>query len=283
MPTVPSCLIEPLWAEFAALLPDKPEFDPRHPLGCHRRRIPDRIVFEHVLDALVHGSGYERIATEQCSDRTLRRRLTCWAQQGLAQQLHALCLAAFEKMLGLQLNEISVDGAITKAPCGGDKAGRSPVDRGKGGLKRSAASEATGLPIGLITDGANRHDSPLLAPTLQQTRQQVTTLPDEVTVHLDSGYDGAPSRAVLAERGFTANIAHKGKKAPIQVGPRWVVERLHAWMNHFGKLRRITDRNGAIVDFYLYLAAALVTVRRLIQRARIHYRWPSRPTTRRLK
>ena len=61
------------------------------------------------------------------------------------------------------------------------------------------------------------------------------------------------------------------------------IERLHAWMNNYGKLRRCTDRDGAIVDFYLYLAAALVTVRALIQRARTLYRWPTRPTTRRLK
>ncbi|MQA28074.1 MAG: IS5/IS1182 family transposase, partial [Micromonosporaceae bacterium] len=38
-----------------------------------------------------------------------------------------------------------------------------------------------------------------------------------------------------------------------------------------------------IVDFYLYLAAALLTVRRLIQRARNLYRWDTRPTVRRLK
>jgi hypothetical protein len=31
-------------------------------LGCHRRRIASRVVFEHLIDALVHGSGYERIA-----------------------------------------------------------------------------------------------------------------------------------------------------------------------------------------------------------------------------
>ncbi len=283
MPTVPSCLIEPIWAEFAALLPDKPEFDPAHPLGCHRRRIPDRVVFEHILDALVHGSGYERIATTSCSDRTLRRRLKSWARRGLAQQLHALCLAAFDRMLGLQPGEISVDGAITKAPSGGEKAGRSPVDRGKGGLKRSTASEATGLPVGLASAGANRHDAPLLAPTLHQMRHQLGTLPPQVTVQLDSGYDGAPSRAVLDEFGVTGVIAVKGTAAPIQTGPRWVVERLHSWMNNYGKLRRITDRDGAVVDFYLYLAAALVTVRRLIQRARTHYRWPTRPTTRRLK
>lgn len=39
-------------------------------------------------------------------------------------------------------------------------------------------------------------------------------------------------------------------------------------MNGYGKLRRMTDRDPAIVGFYLYLAAAFVTVRALIQRAR---------------
>jgi hypothetical protein len=56
-----------------------------------------------------------------------------------------------------------------------------------------------------------------------------------------------------------------------------------AWMNGYGKLRRCTDKDGAIVDFFLYLAAAFVTVRQLIQRARKRYRWDTRPTVRRLK
>jgi len=55
-------LLEPLWQQFAALLPERPIVSPTHPLGCHRRRIPDRVVFEHVIAALIHGSGYERIA-----------------------------------------------------------------------------------------------------------------------------------------------------------------------------------------------------------------------------
>ncbi|MDQ2655063.1 MAG: hypothetical protein M3Z20_18690 [Chloroflexota bacterium] len=75
MPALPVSLMEPLWAQFAALLPEHPEVDPTHPLGCHRRRTPDRVVFMHVVDALVHGSGYERIATPGCSDRTIRRRV----------------------------------------------------------------------------------------------------------------------------------------------------------------------------------------------------------------
>jgi hypothetical protein len=283
VPALPSSLIEPIWVEFAALLPVHPEFDPTHPLGCHRRRIPDRVVFEHVLSALVHGSGYERIATAACSDRTIRRRLKDWASRGIATTLHASCLAAFDKMIGLRLGDVSVDGAITKAPCGGDKAGPSPVDRRKGGLKRSVAAEATGVPLGLGSAGATRHDSPLLAPTLHQLQSQVAALPPAVTVPLDRGYDSHVTRALLETLGFTGEIARKGLPAPVQAGKRWVVERLHAWMNTYGKLRCCTDRDGVIVDFYLYLAAAFVTVRALIQRARTLYRWDSRPTTRRLK
>ncbi|MCW2914188.1 MAG: hypothetical protein JWN52_2256 [Actinomycetia bacterium] len=153
-----------LWDQFAALLPARAEFAPTHPLGCHRRRIPDQVVFEHVVQALVHGSGYERISSPGCSDRTIRRRLKLWAQIGIAQQIHALAREAHDRMIGLGLNEISVDGCITKAPSGGDKAGRSPVDRGKQGLKRSVASDAAGVPLGIVSADANRHDSPLLGP-----------------------------------------------------------------------------------------------------------------------
>jgi len=61
------------------------------------------------------------------------------------------------------------------------------------------------------------------------------------------------------------------------------VERTHSWMNGYGKLRRMTDRDATVVDFYLYLAAALVVIRQLIQRARNRYRWDTRPATKRLK
>ena len=54
-------------------------------------------------------------------------------------------------------------------------------------------------------------------------------------------------------------------------------------MNGYGKLRRCTERDAKIVDFYLSLAAALVTIRQLIQRARHRDRWDTRPTTKRLK
>jgi hypothetical protein len=282
---LPSCLLEPIWGEFAALLGnDRPEFDPAHPLGCHRRRVSDRVVFEHVIAALVHGSGYERIATAGCSDRTIRRRLKAWAAAGISQQVHALVLRAYDQMIGLELADIAVDGCITKAPCGGDCAGPSPVDRRKGGLKRSVATEDSGIPLGITAAGAHRNDSPLLAPTLAAAARQLPrALPVRCTCHLDAGYDSKPTRHTLRGLGFSACIARRGTPAPIQAGRRWPIERTHAWMNGYGKLRRITDRDATIVSFYLYLAAALITIRQLIQRARPRYRWDTRPTTKRLK
>jgi hypothetical protein len=281
---LPSCLLEPIWGEFAALLGERPEFDPAHPLGCHRRRIGDRVVFEHVIAALVHGSGYERIASPGCSDRTIRRRLKAWAAAGIGEAVHALALAAYDRMIGLELGDIAVDGCITKAPCGGDCAGPSPVDRRKGGLKRSVATEDHGIPLGITAAGAHRHDSPLLAPTLRAAADQLGgLLPADRTCHLDAGYDSQPTRQTLAGLGFAGQIARRGTPAPLQATRRWPIERTHAWMNGYGKLRRMTDRDATIICFYLYLAAALVTVRQLIQRARRCYRWDTRPTTKRLK
>ena len=285
MPLLPASLIEPLWVEFAALIgaEDRPEFSPTHPWGCHRRRVPDRVVFEHVIAALVHGSGYERLASPGCSDRTIRRRLREWAEAGMAQHLLRIGLAAYDRMIGLNLDDLAVDGAITKSPCGGEVSGRSPVDRGKQGTKRSVAANGDGIPLHLLAARANDHDSPLLEPTLAGIPDMIGPLPDSPGMHLDRGYDSTKTRELLQVLGYQAHIAAKGLPAPIQAGQRWPVERTHSWLNGYGKLRRCTDKNKIVVEFYLCLAAALTIIRRLINKARARYRWPTRPTTRRLR
>lgn len=117
------------------------------------------------------------------------------------------------------LDQIAIDGAITKAPGGGEAAGRSPVDRGKQGLKRSGMTDGYGIPRGRVLAGANCHDSPLLAPILDRL-SELGPLPDDITVHLDAGYDSHKTRVLLNERGLRGQIAHKGEKAPIQASRR---------------------------------------------------------------
>ena len=62
MPALPSWLAQPLWDQFAALLPARETYVSTHPLGCHRRRIPDRIVFDKLLQVLRFGCSYQGIA-----------------------------------------------------------------------------------------------------------------------------------------------------------------------------------------------------------------------------
>ncbi len=70
MPALQPYIIEPLWEHFRVLLPERKT---NHPLGCHRPRIPDRLVFEKLVKVLVFGCAYWRIADESCSATTLRR------------------------------------------------------------------------------------------------------------------------------------------------------------------------------------------------------------------
>ena len=202
---------------------------------------------------------------------------------GVGEELLRTALAGYDQMIGLDLDDLSVDGSITKSPCGGEVSGRSPVDRGKQGTKRSVAADGQGIPVHLVAARANDHDSPLLEPTLAGVCDMIGPLPELPGMHLDRGYDSAKTRDLLEILGYDAHIALKGQPAPIQAGKRWPVERLHAWMNGFGRLRRSTDKRKTVVEFYLYLAATLTVIRRLINRARAQYRWPTRPTTRRLR
>ena len=224
VPALPSCVIDPIWDQFAALLP---EHEVLHPLGCHRPRIPDRVVFDKVVQVLVFGVAYVKIADSSCSATTIRTRRDEWIEAGAFDALEQLCLEAYDRIVGLDLEHVTVDGCITKAPCGGEVAGPSPVDRGKQGTKRSLLTEGTGIPLGCVAAPANRPDSPLLRPTLEKLGRFDEGLgfglPDDITVHLDAGFDNSKTRDLLDELGCEGKISVKG--FPLQAGARWVVER----------------------------------------------------------
>jgi Transposase DDE domain len=188
-------------------------------------------------------------------------------------------LGAYDQLFGLELEQLAVDSCTTKAPCGGQVAGPSPVDRRKQGLKRSVAVEAAGIPLAVVPAPANQRDDGLLAATLDALGA-VGPLPTQPVVHLDAGYDYQPCRQVLTKRGMVGRIAARGVPAPIQVGRRWVIERTHSWGNQYGKLRWCTERRRLVVEFWLALVSAVIVCGRLIRRAWTHYRWDGRPNHR---
>lgn len=143
-----------------------------------------------MLTRRVTGCSWEVAArvTTGVSETTLRSRRTEWLAAGVFDKLLTEALAAYDRIIGLDLSEVAVDGSLHKAPCGGQGTGKNPTDRGKLGWKWSIATDRCGIPIGWTVAGANRHDSILLEPTLQDVLNR-DLLADIGTLHLDRGYD----------------------------------------------------------------------------------------------
>jgi len=114
VPALPSCILNPVWDQFAALLPQRRHDS--HPLGCHRRRIPDQVIFDKLIQVLVFGCGYRRIEDTTCSATTLRRRRDEWIALGLGERLHLLVLAAYDRMVGLALDTWPSTAASPRRP-----------------------------------------------------------------------------------------------------------------------------------------------------------------------
>lgn len=110
MPAVEAWAIEPLWVQFEALLPPHLE---THPWGCHNPRIPNRIVFDKLVAKLVFGGSYEKHADQSCSATTMRTRRNEWIAAGVFAGLEQIVLETYDRVVGLDLADITVDGQIT--------------------------------------------------------------------------------------------------------------------------------------------------------------------------
>lgn len=162
-----------------------------------------------------------------------------------------------------------MDGAMTKAPLGGEKTGPNPTDRGKRGVKRSMLTEGHGVPIGVVVEGANRHDMKLVQPTIESlvvTRPKPTKEQPQ-GMCLDKGYDYDEVREILQAFGFTAHIRPRGEETKAikrEAGfkaRRWVVERAHSWMNRFRRLLVRWDKKAENYLALVHFACGLIAFR----------------------
>src|SRR5205809_2008350 len=140
------------WARIEPLLPAPPS----HPLGCHNPRVPDRDAMNAILFVLRTGCQWNALnATGICSSSSAHRRFQEWREAGVFEELWRRGLGAYDERTGIEWEWQAMDGAMTKAPLGGDKTGPNPTDRAKRG--RNDRSSARGR--------ASRSGSTTTAPT----------------------------------------------------------------------------------------------------------------------
>ena len=268
-----------VWKAFEPLIPTSVD---HHPLGRHRRRKSDYDCFEVLLVREVTGCSFEdaeRLCGNKVSDTTVRSRRDEWVAAGIYDQLANEALLAFDKVIGLRFGDVAADGSLHKAPAGGEGTGKSPVDRSKRGWKWHIITDLAGIPFAWTADGANRNDSVLLEPTLEDANAR-GWLREIHTIWLDHGYDSNATRERLAASGIDdAVIAKKRRRGstgptPRQpIGLRWPVERTSSWLSNFGQLRRNTDRKPEHRLAQLALAIVFIITTKLID---YRNRW-SRP------
>ncbi|MBU1495054.1 MAG: IS5 family transposase [Actinobacteria bacterium] len=263
-------VVDVVWTAVAGLIPERVD---AHPLGRHRQRVADRICFEGMLIRLVTGCSWEdteALLGRRVSDTTLRARRDEWIKAGVFDQLATEAIGSYDRVINLDLSDVSIDGSQHKAPCGGQGTGPNPTDRRKLGWKWSLCTDRAGIPIGWATDGANRPDTILLAPTLDAVTAR-GLIADIDTLHLDRGYDNTNVRIQVTQAGIDdlvcARRRPKGQGSipkPVPLGMRWPIERTNSWLSNFGQLRRNTDRRIPHRLAQLALAIVLLITAKLI-------------------
>lgn len=115
-----------LWAKIEPLLPVRET--KVHPLGCHRRRIPDRQVLNGIFFLLRTGGQWKSLdATGLCKGSTAHSRFLEWLEAGFFARLWEASLLDYDELRGLDFEWMALDGAMTKAPLAGEKKRSQPL------------------------------------------------------------------------------------------------------------------------------------------------------------
>jgi putative transposase len=232
--------------------------------------VPDRACADAIFYILCTGCQWRALdRTELCAHSTAHDRFQAWVEAGVFVTLWKEGVERFDEAHGIDWDWLAMDGALTKAPLGGGKTGPNPTDRGKSGVKRSLLTEGHGVPIGLVAEGANRHDMKLTRPTIESliVERPKPTKERPQGMCLDGGYDYDEVYAILKAFGFTAHVRPRGEEAKAIKSVagfkarRWVVERAHSWMNRFRRLLIRWDKKPQNYLAFLQFACGLSAFR----------------------
>jgi len=129
-------LTDELWKRIEPLLPAPPS-PADHPLGCHRRRGPNRRFMEGILFVLRTGCQWNALnGTGICNSSTAHRRFQEWCNAGVFLEFWKAGLLEYDFLKGIDWGWLSMDGAMTKAPLGGKR--YRPQPHGPGQTRHQA-------------------------------------------------------------------------------------------------------------------------------------------------
>ena len=231
-----------------------------------------------ILYVLRTGIQWNALPRELGACTTVYDRFRLWEQQGVFDRMWQAGLQEYDELEGIAWECQSMDGVMTRAPFGGAATGANPTDCGKRGTKRSQLSDGRGMPLAVVVDGANRNDMKLVEATLDHIMITRPTPTEEEPQHmcLDAGYDYDAVYETLRthqyEPHIRPNLRNRAHAKPTlepeeetssslestKQPRRWVVERLHSWLNRSRRLLVRWEKRDSTYKAFLHLACGLI-------------------------
>lgn len=248
---------------------------PMHRYGGCRPRVPDDVCLAGILIRFVTGCAWETVEAEfalvgvEVSDTTLRARRTEWVEAGVFHQLMEDCVAFYDDLIGLDLDDVAIDGSTQLAPGGGADTNNAPGSKGRQTFKFHIGVDANGIGLGAVIAAGSANDYPLLEPTLDDITRRDRTA-HIGTLHLDRGY-GYSSLGTKLDRTqiVTVEVTMRNKpgEGRVQLAGlkrRWVVERTNGWLTNFKQLKINWDRTTEHRLAALQLGFAVLMIYRIV-------------------
>jgi putative transposase len=269
--TEPWKVSDEFWEKVEPLIPPAPS----HAKG-DRTRMDDRDAFAAMIYVLRTGIQWNALPREMGASSTVHDRYQEWERLGFFEELWRAGLVEYDELEGIEWEWQAIDGAMTKAPLGRGATGNNPTDRAKMGTKRSMLTDGTGIPLAVVVEGANRHDSKLLVATLdglvvarhapEEDPGKEQEASSKQHLCLDAAYDSEEVRKELEARSYEPHIspADNKKRSERKVARqhlggrarRWVVERTHSWLNRSRRLLVRWEKKTENYLGFIHLACA---------------------------
>ncbi len=261
-PTCPSWRIpDGLWARMEPFLP---KYHASSRGG--RPRLELRKVADGIFYILRTGCQWKAAPHEFGSGSSLHRYFQEWRNAMSSINSGSACCVATTRCAVSNGSGKVWTARPPRLPWAGKKTGPNPTDRGKSGVKRSLLTDGRGVPLGLAVDGANRHDQKLFRATLDSIPVRRPRPTSHRRQHLccDKGFDAEVIRREARRRRYTPHIKSRGdeqiaKRLHGRRARRWVVERLHSWMNRFRRILIRWEKKADNYQAFLHFACAYIT------------------------
>jgi putative transposase len=254
-----------LWERIESILADR-----YPPAATGRPRADLRRVLDGVIFRLRSGCQWNQLPERYGSDSTVHGWFQRFVEDGVLEEIWAALVSQCEDLGAVRWEWQAADGVMGKSRFDGPKRGPNPTDRAKMGTKKSVIVDEAGGPLGIAIEGANVHDTKLLAATIDAIVIERPD-PEQVTQNLclDKGYDNPTGEAACAGARYVAHIRRIGEEKLDRWGEkthparRWVVERTIAWLQKCRALLIRYDKKAHNYQGLIQLACALLWYRRL--------------------